>query len=909
MISSVPYLFISHFIPKPSAYLLKPLNLLKENSIKALFITFLFLFFSIIPTFCCFSSDVSLGPGIFDSFTNINSYSDHTYDDLSPFVEVKQTEVTFGAGSFKTLIEEEINGRFYTTCGTSSTCDDIVFDVELAALDGEFDLPCTSDDGKQLVTDIIGAEYLINLNSFYVCSTKIQNLDSIVALQQLTTLYLHSSSNNMEYGSSFLPLKALYRIRFASIRGNPDIKDYSVFFRSIAFCYGHISFQTGLSGYGVPLCRRENSNEFSDYLYSVWPVLTQGTDHMVKRILFNTCILNSVSFNGSNFGAEFNCSGDVDCPYATRNEIYDVDIGDISCSEISLQGVDADSNLVCFSIRDQYLRECIQSTCSIDPITLGGMIPLDRLRNTTCSSFSISSCSNSSSISSLLGLEYMQGIHTGLTSLNLSNYDLSQQEDDRLVVQILARAVDISYTNSEVTLGTGSGATWARIPHDVISIPNAEYVTATYSLHTGLTTLILNNCSISRIEDVLGIFPIAKVDDDPSEETSGDTATQPFKLTSLSLSNNNITDVSVLVTSGFFERDTLTSLILDANPICDHQNVITYLNTYFTNVTSVSLSSPDSCPCSSVPSFLDHFRCVLDESNSPEITCWKGYYYDRDRRECVDVSEAKIVFDATTQTCVEQSISSWDPLRCQVCERAGKASLLGSQGIECVAYADMFGTVSGCPTYEGTQCTSSTNGSCSGTTCSCQSGYVGNACQFVYIPDDNLRTSICSALCHESYCNDITPTELSLLTSISASNVDSLVGLSFATGLLSLSIDGSLSTSKEYSTSDLRILPPLLTSLSLTNIKIDANIDFGDSQVTLSHCTILNLMDTTGLVLSTANLDSLNIVTLVLDNSEITNVDLYYLKDLASLYNLSINSNELSDLSLLYLSSITYLSA
>ncbi|GKT28768.1 hypothetical protein ADUPG1_005050, partial [Aduncisulcus paluster] len=111
-----------------------------------------------------------------------------------------------------------------------------------------------------------------------------------------------------------------------------------------------------------------------------------------------------------------------------------------------------------------------------------------------------------SSITSLQGLEYVVKV----TSLTLDGYDLSgddaDAEYDRTVIQILAKGVDASYSYSYS------------------------------SSSTGLTSLSLSGCALDKLEDVLDLTPIHAEDD----------ATSNFKLISLDLSSNNISDVSVL---------------------------------------------------------------------------------------------------------------------------------------------------------------------------------------------------------------------------------------------------------------------------------------------------------------------------------------------------------------------------
>ncbi|GKT36458.1 hypothetical protein ADUPG1_009423, partial [Aduncisulcus paluster] len=179
----------------------------------------------------------------------------------------------------------------------------------------------------------------------------------------------------------------------------------------------------------------------------------------------------------------------------------------------------------------------------------------------------------------------------------VDGYDLSgdtnsNSEYDRLVIQILAKAV--TYSNSYG------------------------------SVDSGLTTLSASGCNLSAVSDVLDLTPIA----------DGDSATQPFKLTSLDLSNNSISDVSVLITSDLFPADTLTTLDISGNSICNIDNVVSALQTKFTNLSSVTYSD-QTCHCSASVSSSSFQVCREVYPDRWVVECWNGYYLDKTTGSCV----------------------------------------------------------------------------------------------------------------------------------------------------------------------------------------------------------------------------------------------------------------------------------
>ncbi|GKT32584.1 hypothetical protein ADUPG1_006703, partial [Aduncisulcus paluster] len=182
-------------------------------------------------------------------------------------------------------------------------------------------------------------------------------------------------------------------------------------------------------------------------------------------------------------------------------------------------------------------------------------------------------------------------------------------EYDRLVVQILAKTV--------------------------------EFTGLSGSPSTGLTDLSVSGCGLRRIEDVLDLTPIF--------EDNKDDLTRPFRLESLNLSYNFISDVSVLITEAIFPRDNLRFLDLRGNNICDVDNVRRELLAHFTHLTdsSLLLSSADQrCECDDPVSFSSHQVCREVDSGFWDVECWKGYYFDMPTGECKEalIDENKVKY-------------------------------------------------------------------------------------------------------------------------------------------------------------------------------------------------------------------------------------------------------------------------
>ncbi|GKT28935.1 hypothetical protein ADUPG1_000947 [Aduncisulcus paluster] len=273
-------------------------------------------------------------------------------------------------------------------------------------------------------------------------------------------------------------------------------------------------------------------------------------------------------------------------------------------------------DLTCYTIHDDniraYLSDPTNGCLGSSDIETNGVISVATLRSSlSCpsSSLSLSSIATDMLLSSVNSITTLQGLEyaTSLTSLTVDGYDLSNVNDsyeyDKLVIQILAKAV---------TSGT---------------------------IDSGLKSLSASGCNLSAVSDVLDLTPI----------NENDTATQPFKLTSLDLSNNSISDVSVLITSDLFPADTLTTLDISGNSICNIDNVVSALQTKFTNLSSVTYSD-QTCHCSASVSSSSFQVCREVYPDRWAVECWNGYYLDKASGECVAACPSGTVLD-TSESC------------------------------------------------------------------------------------------------------------------------------------------------------------------------------------------------------------------------------------------------------------------
>ncbi|GKT16706.1 hypothetical protein ADUPG1_010971, partial [Aduncisulcus paluster] len=183
----------------------------------------------------------------------------------------------------------------------------------------------------------------------------------------------------------------------------------------------------------------------------------------------------------------------------------------------------------------------------------------------------------------------------------------------------------------------------------------------------------------------------------------------------------------------------------------------------------------------------------------------------------------------------------------------------------------------------------------------CVEGWYGTNCEFhdVSIPDANLRAAVCSALVASLIlsddCSVITNIDMLSLTSLSASSVDTFEGLSYATNLASLTIDGTSTSDLEIDSTEIGYLPTSsLSTLYLQNIALSED-------VSLSAFTMLTKLDlrNTGLTDSHIVLGSLSgveeqLVELTLRENSIS--DISALSGMVNLTYLYLYNNQISDI-------------
>ncbi|GKT32844.1 hypothetical protein ADUPG1_006901, partial [Aduncisulcus paluster] len=387
----------------------------------------------------------------------------------------------------------------------------------------------------------------------------------------------------------------------------------------------------------IPVLAEEDSDYWT-YFTQIFPI-HRYSPQKEQFFLPNNCSLNDTP--GS---TPYNCDLTThpdDCPSLILNEVYNSVDNVKQCSFIAKS---ADGK--CYTIHDTVLRAYLSTTCLSSIDINDGVISIASLRSSFgCSSLDLSVIFPSSvnSLTTLQGLEYAQGVDSsnnskGLTVLSINGYDLSgdindNAEYDKLVVQILSKTV--SYGPAQ----------------------------------TGLTSLSASSCGLSEISDVLDLTPpIANY------YVDGMTISTPlFKLTSLDISDNNISDVSVLITSDLFSSAVLTTLDISNNSICDIEGMVGELSTYFGAGLSSITYSDQTCHCTASVSSSDHQVCREVYPDRWAVECWNGYYLDKASGECLEVCASGYELDSPTGTppysCTTAASDVDDSIRLQVCER------------------------------------------------------------------------------------------------------------------------------------------------------------------------------------------------------------------------------------------------
>ncbi|GKT31770.1 hypothetical protein ADUPG1_006129, partial [Aduncisulcus paluster] len=640
-------------------------------------------------------------------------------------------------------------------------CDDIdnsdplcdVSEFEMAGIIGFFNSYYSN------ITSFEGAQYLINIYSFYGRDTDVTSVYPISFLEQLSLLAFFQKSTT--YNGNIYDLNSLFtlnRLYELCIYGNEQIYDISVSFRNVGLSGMHIAY-TDYSAF-ISLCRSEDDTNYWTFITTVFPIHNSASYYKDKFYIPNSCALNNED--------DYVCDSETyptQCPSIVLNEVYNSmdGVNEKQCAFIAKEG----DNGECYTVHDDSIRQYLKDQClSTSDVESNGVISVATMRSVlTCTSLSIPSIATDrgislNSITTLQGLEYA----TSLTSLTLDGYDLSgdinsNAEYDKLVVQILAKAV---------TSGT---------------------------IDSGLRILSASGCGLSAISDVLDLTPIA----------NGDSTTDQFKLTSLDLSNNSISDVSVLITSSMFPDDTdavLTTLDISDNNICDIEGIVSQLQTEFPTLSTLTYSD-QTCHCSASVSSSDHQVCREVYPDQWAVECWNGYYLDKASGECLEVCTSGSELDTSIGTppysCTTATSDVNDSIRLQVCERHSNMMPVLEEGASSI-------------------------------TCGCRSGFHGDSCEYVDIPDSNLRSAVCLAVvnpsAHDSSCDVLTLSDMATVTSVSASIVDSFEGLQSAVNLTSLSISGTSSSSVSIGNTDLGYLPLSLVELSLEAVYLDADSDF-----------------------------------------------------------------------------------
>ncbi|GKT36864.1 hypothetical protein ADUPG1_009755, partial [Aduncisulcus paluster] len=739
--------------------------------------------------------------------------------------------------NFRTFVCEAADYAEGTLCDIS--------EFEMAGISGEFSLP--TDDP---VSSIEGAQYLINLDMFEFDNSPVSYSSPLASLSQLNYVNWRDSSLSAEMRKDLEDFTSLYshhRYWKGYCFGDANRFDISIIFKNI----GIKTFDLANNNQSLynPICRSEDDTEFWTFISAVFPILNANEPTHDIYYLPNNCPLNDDPGN-----TPYYCDPGTEdqCPSIVLNEVYNSldGVDSKECAFIAKEG----DNGECYTVHDDeiraYLSESTNGCLAAGAAESNGIISVATLRRgLLCSSLDLSaivaygSISDVNEITTLQGLEYAQGTLSsgggmvGLTSLNIDGYDISGDDSiseyDRLVVQILAKAVAFTYSDSETT----------------------------HNLDSGLTLLSAANCGIYEIGSILDLTP----DTSATEFYQ----VQPFKLTDINLSSNYISDVSILMTSEFFYRDSdsiLTTLDISENQICDIANVSSTLTFSITSLSTLTISDQKPCACginslsSSAIAFSDHKTCRRRSDGYYQVECWNGYYLDKNTNTCVKACPSGYSLDVDGETCIsDASVTEDNSVRCQVCEcKDTFVSILINSYV----------------------------------TCGCSFGFYGDSCEYVDIPDSNLRSSICESVVPKrtSDCGDLTISELETITSLSASNVDTFEGLQYAINLTDLVISGVSSNS--IGNDELSFLPLSLVNLNLYNVDLEDGSDFS----VFSSLDTLSVVDNTSFTISSS--DVFPSLLQSLDISGCTSItDLSFLP--TSLVNLSIEGLSISESSLL----------
>ncbi|GKT35566.1 hypothetical protein ADUPG1_008701, partial [Aduncisulcus paluster] len=280
---------------------------------------------------------------------------------------------------------------------------------------------CLDISNMQNLYDIEGLQYFISGAGIIAENTQISNIQP---LSNLTQLYLLNIQLSSPYYSphtltNMSDLQNLSRFAQVYIGGGSLLNDISSLYRNVGMYELRTAALSSISNYfstsylSSPICRAESDAEFYSFLHDVFPAhYYSNSSDLNPLFLYNSCPIGSNS-----------CAGVADCPYITRNEIYNNNVSppQKQCSSIA-KTYYLNDDLICYTVHDDNIRSYIIDTYP-DIAESTGMISVASIRSTVSGSLNLSTdvITPYGNVSSLQGLEYA----TGLTELNLDGYDLS----------------------------------------------------------------------------------------------------------------------------------------------------------------------------------------------------------------------------------------------------------------------------------------------------------------------------------------------------------------------------------------------------------------------------------------------------------------------------------------------------
>ncbi|GKT27336.1 hypothetical protein ADUPG1_013776 [Aduncisulcus paluster] len=528
------------------------------------------------------------------------------------------------------------------------------------------------------ISDIEGLEYLLNIGDMDISYNSIISIDSFDTSSQLNVLTLNDNSI-----TSLGNLIDVSRLISVNASGNNNMYDVSTLYRSVGLYEWTMNTSTGSNA----ICRSESDDEYLQFLQSVFPGIDPTSD------LGNSCPLNPTGATS--------CTGNDQCPSVVLNEVYNASSQQKQCAAIAKStGSVADDSLVCYTIHDDNLRAYLLDTFKNIKAEENGMIPVSQIRSHVTGSLSIAQAQqNYGHISTLLGLEFA----VGLTELDLSDYDLSN-DVDKSVVKILTKTVILK-----------------------------DDASTTY----GLQTLdVSNGTGIRRLSDIFDLTPI---------DDSIDNVTQPFRIQNLNISYTEISDLSPLISTALFPVDGLSTLSGDGAKVCDNDDenpdVMNYLVDYFTNISinSISLDS-QNCECIESALFVDdHIVCNQKKDGVWDTDCWYGYYHDRATDQCKMACSSQMKLNSDGECVADESVTADYAASVQLCDSVMPQTYailnVDASDVECVCDNGYVG--SSCQLVCDSDVNCNGNGSCDfgyvdggveAIKCICVEGYDGIYC-------------------------------------------------------------------------------------------------------------------------------------------------------------------------------------